>query len=67
MRILLVSTGPKENTLHGFHFTVRPDTVLKLPKFDVQLPGPKDVLKPNQLTVSQVFVFIICNYIAMPC
>jgi len=55
VRILLVSTGPKLNIMHGYHFTIRPNYIMRLPKFEIYMPQNKGLQK-HEIAISQMYV-----------
>eukprot|EP01122_Echinamoeba_exundans_P004169 TRINITY_DN14182_c0_g1_i1.p1 TRINITY_DN14182_c0_g1~~TRINITY_DN14182_c0_g1_i1.p1 ORF type:complete len:758 (+),score=141.94 TRINITY_DN14182_c0_g1_i1:36-2276(+) len=60
LRILLLSTGPKENVMHGLHFKLQPNKWLQLPKFTIQLSSEKELLREKDLFISLVYSKVYC-------
>lgn len=55
LRILLVSTTSRMSVMQGFHFTIRKNTVMKLPKFDILPPNISSPVHPTDIVVTQMY------------
>jgi len=63
LRILLVSTSARASMLQGFHFTLRKNTVIKLPKFDVFPATSTAPLLASDIVVAQIYSALYCIHI----
>jgi hypothetical protein len=64
LRILLTTSGPKSSLLQGYHFTLRPNNVIKLPQFFIDLaPNDGGSVKPHEIAIAQLYSRVYCIHI----
>uniref|UniRef100_A0A6B2KYX7 Uncharacterized protein n=1 Tax=Arcella intermedia TaxID=1963864 RepID=A0A6B2KYX7_9EUKA len=63
VRILLLSCSSKTSILQGFHFMMKKNGVMKLPKFDLFPKNTEGSVHPSEIFISQIYNALYCIHV----